>query len=236
MRRPPFSNPRPRPYHFGQLALAALAATMAGCSDDDSDDCDQCGPPPPPVYVELEPNDSPLMPDRIGVVDAFTLLYVDGHVEVVPGVDIVDHIEFLAASPAVFDFRIDALSAYGDIDVTVYDPVADVVVGVFAVSGSVEYGRVVVHQHNRPFQLIIEAYQYDTFWSLELVGDFYSGFLTSTSGPRDAHFSRQDTPSDSAPFATSTDDSAGSRAGEGAHEPERVSPIEAYFIRADERI
>jgi hypothetical protein len=124
------------------------------------------------------------MPDRIGVVDAYTLLYVDGHVEVVPGVDIVDHIEFLAATPAAFDFRIDALSAYGDVDVTVYDPVADVVVGVFAVSGSVEYGRVVVHQANRPFQLIIEAYQYDTFWSLELVGDFYSGFLASTSGPR----------------------------------------------------
>jgi hypothetical protein len=231
MRRLPFSNPRPGPSRFGQLALVALAATAAGCHEDDwDDDCDHCGPPPPPSYVEIEPNDSPLTPDRISVVDAYTLLYVDGHVEVVPGVDIVDHIEFLSATPAAYDFRIDALSAYGDIDVTVYDPVADVVVGVFAVSGSVEFGRVVVHQANRPFQLIIEAYQYDTFWSLELVGDFYSGYLASTAGPGDGTLSRQETAGDAAPLGAPAID------GDETSTLERVSPIEAFFIRPDERL
>jgi hypothetical protein len=225
MRRVPTAISRPRPSPIVPLALAALAATTAGCHDDDwDDDCDQCGPPPPAVYVELEPNDSPFTPDRIAVVDAYTLLYVDGHVEAVPGLDIVDHIEFLAATPAAFDFRIDAFSAYGDVDVTVYDPVADVVVGVFAVSGSVEVGRVIVHQSNRPFQLIIEAYQYDTEWSLELVGDFYSGYA-STAGTGGARLSRQDTASEDELVDTGEDDAV----------LERVSPIEVVMIRLDER-
>lgn len=237
MRRHPSSTPRPRhsqPRLMARLmartvhlALAVLVATTVGCHDGD-DDCDQCGPVPPPVYVELEPNDSPLAPDRIGVVDAYSLLYVDGHVEAVPGIDIIDHIEFFSATRAVYDFRIDALSAYGDVDVTVYDPVADVVVGVFAVSGSVEFGRVVVHEANRPFQLIIEAYQYDTSWSLELVGDFYSGYLASTAGAGAGGFSRLDT----------SDEPAGLGDGqERSVEPDeraKVSPIEALLVPIDE--
>ncbi|MEZ6013572.1 MAG: hypothetical protein R3F49_00530 [Planctomycetota bacterium] len=166
------------------LALGALAAGLQSC-EVHTHEAHIPGPPAgPPVYRELEPNDSPAYPDFIGVVDPYTLLYVDGHVEAI-GFDIVDHIEFLSASPAAYDFRVDALSAYGDVDVTIYDPIAGLVVAEYFFSGPYEVGRVIVHEPNRPFQIIIEAYGVDTEWSLELVGRPYGGLLRQAAGSRD---------------------------------------------------
>jgi hypothetical protein len=208
MRPHPIPVLRPRAF-----VLAAFALAATGCDDGGHEHCDECGgPPPPPLYYELEPNDSPFTPDRIGVVDAFTLLYVDGHVQAV-GHDIVDHLEFLSATPATYDFRLDALSPFGDVDVLVYDPIADVVVGVFETSGSVELGRVIVHQPDRPFQLIIEAYLLDTAWSLELVGGFYSGLARAAGGPLGYDVSPLD----------------------DAEGLERLSPIEVVLIGGDAR-
>ena len=132
-------------------------------------------PSGPPVYVEREPNDSPAFPDYIGPVNNHTLLYVEGHVEAI-GFDVVDHIEFLSVEPAAYDFHLQALSPFGDVDVTIYDPIDNLVVAEYFFTGPVEFGRVVVHQPNRPFQFIIEAYGVDTEWELELVGAPYTGF------------------------------------------------------------
>jgi prepilin-type processing-associated H-X9-DG protein len=229
MRRFKSQSRHPRLHPFGRLVLAALAATATSCYDDDWDEeCGSCGPPPPEVYQEIEPNDSPLFPDRIAVVDAYTFLYVDGHVEAV-GFDIVDHLEFHSATPATYDFRIDALSAHGDVDVTIYDPVADVIVGVYAFSGPVEAGRITVHQPDRPFQIIIEAYLVDTAWSLELVGGYYSGLARSAAGAGDEELSRQDTSDES--DAARQLDAEGSDLGRKG-----VSPIEVELIRAADRL
>lgn len=219
------SRPLTRPDRLRTLALAALAATAAGCYDDDGDDeCGHCGPPPPPVYQEIEPNDSPFFPDQIGVVDPYTFLYVDGYVEAV-GFDIVDHLEFFSAVPATYDFRIDALSPGGDVDVTVYDPVADVIVGVYAFSGPVEAGRITVHQANRPFQIIIEAYLVDTAWSLELVGGYYSGITNLSAGSGDPSLSQQDSHDEADP--SGADESGAGKRG--------VSPIEVHLIPVEVR-
>lgn len=210
---------------------ALLALPLASCHDGDGD-CSHCEPPPPPpapVYEEIEPNDSPYFPDRLGVVDRYTLLYVDGHVEAI-GLDVVDHLEFHSATPATYDFRVDAWSAYGDVDVTVYDPLADVVVGVFAVSGPYELGRVVVHQPDRPFQLILEAYLHDTYWTVELAGGPYSGFGALTAGAGGAQGADESEADEltrfAQPGAGGSDDAAAAS----------VSPIEVIFIRDSERL
>ncbi len=224
------SQSRPnRPHPLGLLAFAALAATATGCHDGHGDDeCGSCGPPPPAVYQEFEPNDSPFFPDRIAVVDAYTLLYVDGYVEAF-GFDIVDHLEFHSATPATYDFRIDALSAHGDVDVTIYDPVADVVVGVYAFSGPVEAGRITVHEPDRPFQIIIEAYVLDTAWSLELIGGYYSGLASSAAGSGDVGLSRQDT--------SAAGESPEQLGAEGSDQGRRgVSPVEVELIRVADRL
>lgn len=170
--RPLSRSAAPRSTRARSLGLAALGALAGGCGDGSHYHHNPGPPPGPPVYAELEPNDSPYYPDRIGYVDPYTLLYVDGHVEYV-GFDIVDHIEFISERPAAYDFRIDALSPFGDVDVTIYDPLAGVVVAEYFFSGPTEWGRIVVHDYNRPFQIIVEAYGLDTFWSLELAGAPY---------------------------------------------------------------
>jgi len=192
-------------------ALFASALAAAGCGHGHTS---HVPPPPagPPVYDELEPNDSPLHPDFIGFVDRFTLLYVYGHVQAF-GFDLYDHIEFESVAPATYDFRVRALSAFGDVDVFVYDPLAGVIVGEYTASGPSEYGRVVVHQHGRPFQLIVSAYGYDTRWELELVGRPYTGYLAATGGPG---------------LGPDADDSA------GAGEDGGLSPIEAHPLRPED--
>ncbi len=162
------------------VALLATALAAAGCGHGHTS---HVPPPPsgPPVFVELEPNDSPLQPDFIGLVDRFTLLYVRGFVEAF-GFDLYDHIEFESVAPATYDFRVDARSAFGDVDVFVYDPLAGVIVGEYTSSGPSEFGRVVVHQHGRPFQLIVSAYGFDTSWEIELIGRPYTGYLAATGG------------------------------------------------------
>jgi len=213
------SLPLPHLAPVSKAALAVALATLgAGCGGGHSHHSHVPAPQGPPVYYELEPNDSPEFPDRIGPVDRLTHLFVDGFVQAI-GFDIVDHIEFHSVYPAVYQFRVDALSPYGDVDVTVYDPVAGVVVGEYFFSGSYEVGEIVVHQADRPFQLIIEAYGYDTDWSLELVGYPYSGFNLTGGG------------------STVTATSSG-LADEDAQQVEgatpRVSPIEARIVERDE--
>lgn len=130
-------------------------------------------PPGPALFFELEPNDHPDFPDFVAVLDRDSYLAVQGSVEAV-GFDIVDHIEFQAAEPMELDFYLGALSAYGDVDVSIYDPIAGVILSTYAYEGD-EWGTLVIHEPGRPFQFVIEAYLYDLDWDLELTGYPYFG-------------------------------------------------------------
>lgn len=146
-------------------ALAALALTGCGHTHYSSGP----GAPRPDTYVELEPNDTPFLADFVSIVDPSTFLVVDGHVEAI-GVDIVDHIEFEASEPVEIDFVLEAFGPFADVDVSIYDPIADVILATYTTSGPIETGTIVVHEPGRPFQFVIEAYLEDASWSLELVG------------------------------------------------------------------
>ena len=124
--------------------------------------------PQPDFFTELEPNDSPDFPDFVGILDDRSFLVVDGYVEAV-GFDIVDHIEFESDRPIEIDFTLEAFGAFGDVDVSIYDPIADQIVGTFASGGNYETGTLIIHDPNRPFQFIIEAFDTDSAWSLELI-------------------------------------------------------------------
>ncbi|QDV06993.1 hypothetical protein Poly30_25120 [Planctomycetes bacterium Poly30] len=149
------------------LAAVLAASLLTGCEPARH----HHGPPAPqPVYfTELEPNDTPDFPDFVGYVDELSFLVVEGHVEAF-GYDIVDHIEFIADQPMEVDFTLEAFGAYGDVDVSIYDPIANQIVGTYASDGRYEAGTLVIHEAGRPFQFIIEAYNTSSAWSLEIVG------------------------------------------------------------------
>ena len=119
------------------------------------------------LYYELEPNDFPEAPDFVAVLDGLRHVAVRGSVEAV-GYDIVDHIEFEAAEPIEIDFYLTGLNVSSDVDVTIYDPIADLILGVYAGIGD-ESGTIIVHDPGRPFQFVIEAFGIDADWDLELI-------------------------------------------------------------------
>lgn len=165
---------RPLPLSLRRSTLvlgAALAATLlASCTRSSHHHGGGHGSSPQPdVFVEIEPNDSPNFPDFVAVLDRYSWLEVEGDVQAV-GFDIVDHIEFEAAEPMELDFTLTAFGAFGDVDVTIYDPIDNVVLGTYATSGSTEFGTIVVHEAGRPFQFVIEAFDTDSPWVLEIEG------------------------------------------------------------------
>lgn len=147
------------------LAAVLAASFMTSC---DGPRAVHVPSPQPVFFTELEPNDSPDFPDFVGILDDQSFLVVEGHVQAV-GFDIVDHIEFESDRPIEVDFTLEAFGAFGDVDVSIYDPIANEIIGTFATDGRFEVGTVIVHDPGRPFQFIIEAFDSDSPWSLELI-------------------------------------------------------------------
>lgn len=160
---------------LGAIVVIALASSCRRITHTPN------SPPGPALFQEIEPNDSPLFPDFVAVLDSSSFLAVQGSVEAV-GFDIVDHIEFEADRPLEVDFYLEALSPFGDVDVSIYDPVDDVIVGTYAFSGPTEFGTLIIHEPGRPFQFVIEAFDSDTLWDLELITYPSIGFLLEGGG------------------------------------------------------
>lgn len=165
------------------LGATLALSIVAGCGD--TVHVGPSAPAGPEYVVELEPNDFPEWPDFIGVLDDLSYLVVQGNVEAI-GFDIVDHIEFEAQTPLEIEFYLDGLGPIGDVDVTIYDPIAHVVLGTYAGPGD-ESGTIVVHEAYRPFQFVIEAFDVETDWDLEIVAFPYSCGGCALDGPSASH-------------------------------------------------
>lgn len=165
----------PRSFRQSVLVLGAVLAVacVSGCGSSTHVHV----PPPPPsgplVFNELEPNDFPDFPDFVAVLDRTSYLAVLGSVEAV-GFDIVDHIEFQAAEPMELEFYLEPLTAFGDVDVSIYDPISGVVLNTYAFAGG-ESGTLVIHEAGRPFQFVISAFGAASDWDLEIEGYPYFG-------------------------------------------------------------
>ena len=172
----------PRSLRRSALVLgAALAvAFVSGCGSS----TDVHVPPPPPtgpvIYAELEPNDFPAFADFVSVLDRRSHLAVLGSVEAF-GFDIVDHIEFQAAEPMELDFYLEPVTAFGDVDVSIYDPISGVILNTYAFAGG-ESGTRVIHEAGRPFQFVITAFGAASNWDLELLGYPYFGRRSGLDG------------------------------------------------------
>lgn len=154
-------RPRSNPLVLALLATVTLAS------------CDNVhvgrAVPRPDSFLELEPNDTPALADFITVTDRWTLLTVEGYVQAV-GFDVVDHLEFEASEPMELSFHLEAHAPFGDVDVSIYDPIAGVVLGTYASGGPSEVGTLLVLEPGRPFQFVIDAFLVDTPWCLHLEG------------------------------------------------------------------
>ncbi len=168
---------RSTPRSLRRSALIVGAVLAVACASSCGSSVAVQVPPPPPtgpvVYVELEPNDFPDFPDFVSVLDRRSHLAVLGSVEAF-GLDVVDHIEFQAAEPMELDFYLEPLTAFGDVDVSIYDPIAGVVLNTYAFAGG-ESGTLVIHEAGRPFQFIVYAFGAASDWDLELIGFPYFG-------------------------------------------------------------
>ena len=149
-----------------RLILVGLVAALAPA-------CDQVhvGPylPSPDSFVELEPNDTPSIADFVAITDSTTFLTVEGHVQAI-GFDVVDHLEFEACEPMELRFYLEAHAPFGDVDVSIYDPIDQVILGTYASGGPSEIGTLLIHEPGRPFQFVIDAFVEDTPWCLQLEG------------------------------------------------------------------
>ena len=125
--------------------------------------------PAPDSFVELEPNDTPGLADFVAITDSGTFLTVDGHVQAI-GFDVVDHLEFEACEPMELRFYLEAHAPFGDVDVSIYDPIDQVILGTYASGGPSEVGTLLIHEPGRPFQFVIDAFIEDTSWCLQLEG------------------------------------------------------------------
>ncbi|MDG1984662.1 MAG: hypothetical protein P8M11_08845 [Planctomycetota bacterium] len=148
------------------LPLAALLLALAPACDNVHIGSTAPGPD---AFVELEPNDTPSMADFIAVTDALTCLTVEGHVQAI-GFDVVDHLEFEACEPMELRFYLEAHAPFGDVDVSIYDPIDHVILGTYASGGPTEVGTLLIHEAGRPFQFVIDAFVEDTTWCLQIEG------------------------------------------------------------------
>ncbi len=127
------------------------------------------GSPTPDSFVELEPNDTPSLADFVAITDSATFLTVEGHVQAI-GIDVVDHLEFEACEPMELRFYLEAHAPFGDVDVSIYDPIDQIILGTYASGGPSEVGTILIHEPGRPFQFVIDAFIEDTSWCLQLEG------------------------------------------------------------------
>ena len=150
-----------------RLVLLAGMVTTVGCAGGTGHDHGGGGYSGPPVYGELEPNDSPWEPDYLGGMNLFSHMIVEGHVEAV-GWDLVDHFEIQADEPIGIEFCLHADHPYADIDLCLFDPDSGLIVGCWDSPWSPEEGLFSLDWPGKRVVLVVEAWGVDTSYSLEL--------------------------------------------------------------------
>ena len=121
----------------------------------------------PPVFGEIEPNDSPFEPDFLGGVDVFSHFIVEGHVEAL-GFDRVDHFELVADEPVGIEFYLYGDHPAADLDLCLWDPDSGMVVACYDGPWNPEEGFFSIDWPGKRVVLIVEAWAVDSSYSLEI--------------------------------------------------------------------
>lgn len=134
----------------------------------------------PPVFNETEPNGNSDHPDFFGGVDGFSHFVIEGSVDAF-GPDWLDGFAFVAEEPITFSFELHASSGFADIDAFLYDPVLGQTIAWFDSEWNPEVGSFSILEPGKEFHLVIETYDADTSYSLEIWAD--PAFFSESGGP-----------------------------------------------------
>lgn len=162
------------------LISLTVASLFAGCTGG-SDHAHHQGYTPP-VFVELEPNDSPWHPDFLGGVNVLSHFLVEGYVEAI-GFDTVDHFEIVADEPVAIEFTLTGEYLTSDLDLCLFDPDLGVIVASWEDPWSVERGHFTIDYPGKRVVLVVEAWLEDAPYTLEICGGPNPYALTAPDDP-----------------------------------------------------
>ena len=153
------------------LISLLLATTLVGC-ERHGHNGGPSTPPGPPVFFEIEPNDSPYEGDFIGYTDSYSHLIVEAHLDAAPApfYDEYDHFEFVSDEPAEYEFWVDPEKPWVDMAVGVFDLDIGEMVLWWDSASQVEYGSFIVHDPGKRYVMVITSYGDDGYYDLELAG------------------------------------------------------------------
>ena len=154
-----------------RLALLLAAGGTSACAPAPG----HHGPPPPPVFEEREPNDSPFAADFLGGIDPTSHFFVEGHVECA-GYDVYDHFELVADEALTVRFWLESWVPGADVDLCLVDPDTGEIVACYDSPWDTESGSFTVDWPGKRFVLLVEAWDHDTGYTLEISGDPHPGY------------------------------------------------------------
>jgi len=149
------------------VSSALLLGVLAACCDDCDDDCDDCDSNDPVVFFEVERNDDPLTANYFGVLYPGDHFFIDGFIQD-GGFDPLDGFAFTAGQPLHVDFQLFIDDLDDDLDVYLYDPQLDAIVGAWETEANPERGGVDVFTGNLDFHLAIASFRGSSNYSLEI--------------------------------------------------------------------
>lgn len=159
------------------LLLTGLLAVV-GCAGGHGEPGYGGGHHGPPIYDELEPNDSPWDPDYMGPVNILSNFIVEGHVEAI-GFDQLDNFEIQATEPVAIWFTLHGDHPMADLDLCLFDPDSGQVVACFDGPWNPEEGYFTLDWPGKRVVLMVEAYLVDTSYSLEILASPHPYFSDS---------------------------------------------------------
>lgn len=161
--------------------LAPLTLLVAPACHDYDDDDDYGGGSSTPTFFEVEPNDDAFTANDFGFLTPGDHFIIEGFITD-SGFDPFDGFWFTSTQPIHVDFQLFIDSAFTDLDVCLYDPVADVTVDCYQTSANPEQGGIDVTGGNIDFHLVVESFAGASTYGLEIVVLPLAPALTAEGG------------------------------------------------------
>jgi hypothetical protein len=162
------------------LAPCLLLAVLSACGPAIVGGSIEVFTPGTSVFREREPNDSAAGPDYLTQLYAGDSIEITGHVD--DGCcDPFDGFAIDAGEALELQFELIAHDGWSDLDLCIYDPVADVFLACFESPGDVEYGSVAIGGPAE-LHLVVRSWSGSSHYSLFV--DAYAlpgGYLASTA-------------------------------------------------------
>jgi len=164
------------------LGIGALVFLVSpACHDYDDDDDDYGGHSSPPIFFEVEPNNDAFTANDFGFLAPGDHFIIEGYITD-SGLDPFDGFWFTSTQPIHVDFQLFIDDPFTDLDVCLYDPVADVTIDCYQSANNPEQGGIDVTGPNIDFHLVVESFVGASTYGLEIVVLPLAPALTAEGG------------------------------------------------------